>query len=591
MLLFQFLVVPLVFKFRKYSAPDPCLEPYPWLNSSRPLHFCCSLNAPQPDAIRMQWEDSQVQPADLPQKASSANVDQPRTLRSAKRLQTAASAVGQREAEPEHMAEALDTSANETAEERRTRKGKAPIRPDLRPRRGPVWASVESRERLVSDEEGSTSRDSGSEVSDTPAVAPSALAETCSPSPQFEELDEQELTDKRRTAPRKVLANALFGPSRDYVPVVRKGKATGNRKGSGTASTNGRATSTSTSPPSPRKKRRVKRGAISSYMDGYVDDDLFMVDADGQPLFDDDGQPLKEDSTYMDAVPNRKRPGKVPRLEWSEEDKLLLYREIQKCPINAKSSFVSAVLHRYGDPMSKDSRDTLILAQSMHLRDQMKDIVKLRTSRNLPVVGNARFYLPSSDPRKAEFDAERAEATHKRNDDHEERQKILAKLRADARKQQVKNAKKRKRKESEDESTADEDELEAEEDEQEAPVAQDEEQDELAIENEIGLGDIRDDGQSGEENATSRSPANEESPVSQEGDAVAGAAAAEEEQSPEPAPAAQPTRVVSDSCPNRMPHPTKDLFLPVNAVAEPPRSQEMSCQYWHCERERCGLRC
>lgn len=577
MFLLQFPVVPLVPKFRKYSASDHRFESYPCLNSSRPLHLWASLNAPQPDAIRMQWEDSQVQPAELPQKASSANVDQPRTLRSAKRLQTTTSAAGQRKAEAEHMVEAQDTSANETAEERRTRKGKAPMRPNLRPRRGPAWASVESREQLVSDEEGSTSRDSGSEVSDTAAGAPDALAETCIPLPQFEELDEEELADKRRTAPRKVLANALFGPSREDVPVVRRAKATGNRKRSGTASTNARAISTSTSPPSPRKKRRVKRGAISSYMDDYVDDDLFMVDADGQPLFDDDGQPLKEDSTYLDAVPNRKRPGKVPRLEWSEEDKLLLYREIQKCPINAKSSFVSAVLHRYGDPMSEDSRDTLILAQSMHLRDQMKDIVKLRTSRNLPVVGNARFYLPSSDPRKAEFDAERVEATHKRNDDHEERQKMLVKLRADARKQQAKNAKKRKGKKSQDESTAEEDELEAEEDQQEAPVAQNEEQDELAIENEIGVAEVQDDGQSGEDNVTSRSPVNEESPVPQEGDAVTGAADAEEEQSPEAAPAAQPRFTVSDPCPNRLPSPTENLLPPHQCSCETAVEQINEC--------------
>lgn len=275
-----------------------------------------------------------------------------------------------------------------------------------------------------------------------------------------------------------------------------------------------------------------------------------MVDADGEPLFDDEDNPLKEDPSYMASVPNRKRPGKtagkVPRLEWSDKDKLLLYREIQKCPINAKSAFVSAVLHRWGDPTSDDSPGTFVLAQSMQLRDQMKDLVKLRTARDMPVVGNARFFLPPTDPRKVEFDDERAAANNK--DDQEERNQLLAKLRADALKEQTKKAKKakkRKRKDSDDESTADEDELVENEEEQAAPVAEDEEQDELEIENEIGDGDVRDEGQSAEEDGSAQPlAANEASAPSQE-DAPADVQDAEEEPSAEPAPAAQPTRVVS----------------------------------------------
>lgn len=287
-------------------------------------------------------------------------------------------------------------------------------------------------------------------------------------------------------------------------------------------------------------------------MDDYVDDDLFMVDADGEPLFDEEDRPLKEDPTYMDPVPNRKRPAKIPRLDWSEEDKLLLYREIQKCPINAKSSFVSAVLHRYGDPLSDESRDTLILAESMQLRDQMKTMVKLRTARQLPVVGNARFFLPPSDRRKAKFDAERAVASHKQVDEQEERQMWLAKLRADALKKKAKSAKKRKRKDSDDESTAEEDELVGDENEEEAPVAQDEEQDELEIENEIGNGDVQEEGQSTDEDGVARPSIAQEGSAPPQKGAAADAADAEEEPSPEPAPAAQPTRVVSNPLASRL---------------------------------------
>lgn len=137
-----------------------------------------------------------------------------------------------------------------------------------------------------------------------------------------------------------------------------------------------------------------------------------MVDEDGEPLFDEEGRPLKEDRRYLKAVPNRKvvmpEGMKAPaRLLWTEEDKLLLYREIQKCPIDAKSAYVSAVLHRLGDWDCTEGSDVFRIAGSMHLRDQMKGMVRLRSDRDLPVVGNARFYLPVHDPRKKEFDRER----------------------------------------------------------------------------------------------------------------------------------------------------------------------------------------
>lgn len=154
----------LVVRFRK-STVLKALE----IRSKLIVHchpYCSSLNAPQSDAVRMQWEDSQDQSGDVPQQASTAEFEQPRTLRSTKRAKTGAKAVDREEDRPGTVDEAQDAPVNETAEERRTRKGKAPMRPDLRPRRGPVWESVKSTERLVSDEEGSDTHDSDSDVSD-----------------------------------------------------------------------------------------------------------------------------------------------------------------------------------------------------------------------------------------------------------------------------------------------------------------------------------------------------------------------------------------------------------------------------------------
>jgi hypothetical protein len=277
-------------------------------------------------------------------------------------------------------------------------------------------------------------------------------------------------------------------------------------------------------------------------MDKYLDNDLFMVDEDGEPLFDDEGHPLKEDPKYAKAVPNRTRPSKMPRLIWTEEDKLFVYREIQKCPINSKSAFVSEVLHYHGDPTSDTSRETFILANSMQIRDQMKDLVKLRNNRDLPIVGNARFFLPSSDPRKEEFDEERRAAAEEGTDDRDERDRVLAELRAVGMK--AKQAKKRKRKDSEkdsDESEPEGDELAQENENEQRPAANEEEQDELEIENEIGDGDGQDGTMSGGE--MEEQPQETADAAAEQGPEVDDADV-EKEPSPDP-PVEPPKRVVS----------------------------------------------
>lgn len=297
----------------------------------------------------------------------------------------------------------------------------------------------------------------------------------------------------------------------------------------------GRAASSSVVPPDQRRQKRY--GQKASFMDKYIDNDVFMVDADGEPLFDDEGNPLKEDRKYADAVPNRTRTGKMPRLIWEEDEKIFLYREIQKCPINSKSAFVSEVLHHYGNPLDEDCVQTLVFATSMQARDQMKDLVKLRNNRDMPIVGNARFFLPSSDPRKEQFDEERA-AAEEGPDDQDDRARIFANLRAAALKAQ---AKKRKRKDSEEEDDEDDEPEAGEIDELEqenlgnAPAENVEEQDELEIEKEIGDVAGQDETMSGGDN---------EAPQPKEDDAQDDAESSNAEIEKEPSPAEPPKRVV-----------------------------------------------
>lgn len=302
-------------------------------------------------------------------------------------------------------------------------------------------------------------------------------------------------------------SKAVVGRSRTDVPVVRRSAQPTDRS---------RAETT----PALADRKQIRYGQNVSFMDRYVDNDLFMVDEDGEPLFDEEGHPLKEDPDYLAAVPNRKKVvipnGLKPpaRLVWTEEDKLLLYREIQKCPINARSAYVSAVLHRFGDWGCTEGSDVFRIAGSMHLRDQMKDLVKLRNDRKLPVVGNARFYLPTQDPRKQEFDAERRGEKEQEEVDPEEEQRLYVeaarRAAAEERKHNEKvttkgTRKKRKRQVTIDEEEEDEDAQNDKEDavegeaEPEAEPARgsrttqqyqsqaDEELDEIEIEKEIGV--------------------------------------------------------------------------------------------------------
>lgn len=383
-------------------------------------------------------------------------------------------------------------------------------------------------------------------------------AELATCSLQFsEESDDDDEGAKHKAAQRKRVSNAALGVSRTDVPVVRRAGATGQRRPPRTESVAGRAASSSVAPPDQR--RQIRHGQKISYMDKYVDDDQFLVDADGEPLFDEEGHPLKEDPKYADAVPNRTRASKMPRLAWTDEERIFLYREIQKCPINSKSAFVSEVLHHHGNPLNEGCLQTLVFANSMQIRDQMKDIVKLRNDRDMPILGNARFFLPSTDPRKQDFDEERRAAADERPADQDERDRIFANLRAAALKAQA--AKKRKRKDSEEED--DEPEAEADELEQEnedPPAENEEEQDELEIEKEIGDAAGEDEAASGGDNEAAQQQGDEPAQEDAEAD--------NEEVEKEPSPAAPPKRVVRIASPTREFGLLITRFLPGSYDAE-----------------------
>ncbi|KAJ9092001.1 hypothetical protein QFC19_008869 [Naganishia cerealis] len=363
------------------------------------------LNVPQADAVRVEWDESQEPTQDGVQ-------DEPRGTGVASTVsKTGKRAKGKQPA----------TTADSESEEKEEEYQKAPVRQASRPVRTVRKAVNPSKTKaLVSESEDDIT---------SPGTGYSEDSES--------EEDDERVNRNRRGNASKPNPKALLGPSRTDVPVIHRTLGTKFRQHQREESAGLAASALAIA-----ERKITRNGLKGSFMDSYVDNDLFMVDEDGQPLHDKKGRPLKEDPTYMEAVPNRTRPvvngTRPPRLIWTEKDKLFLYREIQKCPINAASAYVSAVLHRYGDLNSTNGPDVFRLAHSMQLRDQMKDLVKLRSDRDLPIVGTARFFLPPADPRKQQFDAERMDAGKKGQADLiEEQRQYLEELRiAEAAKQQ-----------------------------------------------------------------------------------------------------------------------------------------------------------
>ncbi|KAJ9094434.1 hypothetical protein QFC21_005973 [Naganishia friedmannii] len=444
------------------------------------------LNAPQADAVRLEWDESQ-QPiqGEGEEPAGSAEEEEEEVHQTGK-------ATAKKRATPSPTpdvtedSEDVEVNEKETRKQRQSRKGKAPVRPVRKAARAARHA-VKSSKRLVSEDELSATQ--GSDYDDD--------SET--------DKDEAPVDSKSRKNASHTASKAVLSGSRTDVPAVRRSVKPNDRESELAG------------------RKQIRYGQNVSFMDHYVDNDLFMADEDGEPLFDAEGNPLKEDPEYLAAVPNRKKPvapkGLKPpkRLVWTEDDKLLLYREIQKCPINAKSAYVSAVLHRFGDWGCKGS-DVFRLADSMNLRDQMRDLVKLRSDRDLPVLGNARFYLPTYDPRKKEFDIVKKGEKEEEIDPEEEQRVYVEALKKAAKEEKeggVKvttkaTRKKRKRQaavdaeEEEEDAQNDKQDAVEEEDEPEAEPTGgsrttqqqsqvDEELDELEIEKEIGAEEAADD--------------------------------------------------------------------------------------------------
>jgi hypothetical protein len=123
------------------------------------------LNARQADAVRVEWEDSQegsrpaykrVRTTRNTAKASSSN----KTARTARK-----EAIQEQEDGAEAVSDEQPAIEEESPEERRRRKGKAPVRPRPPPAQRPSWESVPQKQRLVSDDEASNPHDSDYEVS------------------------------------------------------------------------------------------------------------------------------------------------------------------------------------------------------------------------------------------------------------------------------------------------------------------------------------------------------------------------------------------------------------------------------------------
>lgn len=137
------------------------------------LLFSLSLIARQPDAVRMEWGDSQEQARPAAKRA--------RTARDASKASSSIKSTKVTRANVPSDQEEIDPQAavqTENAEERRQRKGKAPVRPPRPPPR-PSWKSVQPSEQLVSEEEASNVQDSDYQVGSL--ICPSCLVVLLNP--------------------------------------------------------------------------------------------------------------------------------------------------------------------------------------------------------------------------------------------------------------------------------------------------------------------------------------------------------------------------------------------------------------------------
>lgn len=163
--------------------------------------------------------------------------------------------------------------------------------------------------------------------------------------------------------------------------------------------------------------------------------DVEPVEAPAEPLkpddpylVDDDGDDLEPRATYTipanykapPSVLHGKAAGQVSTYsrkagmrKWSKPEELLLYRTVQKVPLDQTYPLrVVWYLHGEHGILSHDLEDF----NPQHMKDKMKTVVETRLRNHRPIEGRARFWLPrlrsgAEHPDKVALKKEMAEAT------------------------------------------------------------------------------------------------------------------------------------------------------------------------------------
>nr|XP_031858466.1 uncharacterized protein CI109_006111 [Kwoniella shandongensis]KAA5525538.1 hypothetical protein CI109_006111 [Kwoniella shandongensis] len=154
-------------------------------------------------------------------------------------------------------------------------------------------------------------------------------------------------------------------------------------------------------------------------------------DEDDPYLVDENGSPLEPDELYMvplDHAPQKSQiHGKLGNTQstycrltgprrWAKEEELLLYRTVQKVPMEEEYPLRAAwFLHGEFGRFST----ALKWFNTQHMKDKMRVIVSSRLNKGRPVVGRARFWLPKGNPGKLQYEEE-LEETKRRAEVREE---------------------------------------------------------------------------------------------------------------------------------------------------------------------------
>lgn len=138
--------------------------------------------------------------------------------------------------------------------------------------------------------------------------------------------------------------------------------------------------------------------------------DRLMVDWDGGPLETDEEYVIPPDYNPKASRLHGKVNGagfryarKSGKRRWTDAEELTLYRTLQKVPMS-ESYPLRVVWYLHGE-WGVHSR-VLSEFNPQHMKDKMRVIIDRRRNQRLPIVGRARAFLPATDPRRDEFNAE-----------------------------------------------------------------------------------------------------------------------------------------------------------------------------------------